>query len=152
MAALVCPRFDYSQNVNFRWQNWNMIPFAEVVGAKRASKIRSKGTPEVNPIASVTNAHTRHIIIDKIIPNIVYKWPRSVRDGETPTVFIQQDNTGHHIGVDDPEFMREATAVRLLQIKLIMQLPMSPALNILDLDFSIQFNSIPALPETLQDI
>ena len=77
---------------------------------------------------------------DKIIPEIVNKWPRIVRDGETPTVFIQQDNAWPHIGVDDPEFTRAATAVISLQIKPIMQPPMSPDLNLLDLFFFIQFN------------
>ena len=141
MAALARPCFDYSRNAMFDGKI-GIWPFAEVVQAKRASKNRPKGTPELKPITSVTKAHTRRMIIDKIIPQIINKWPRSVRDGESPTVFIQQDNAGPHIGVDDPEFRRAATAVTSLQIKLIMQPPMSPDLNILDLGF---FNSIQSL-------
>ena len=110
--------------------------------AKRSSKNRPKGTPELKPITSVTKAHTRRIIIDKIIPAIASKWPGSVRDGETPTIFIQQDNAGPHIAADDPEFTRAARAVTSVQIRLINQPPMSPDLNILDLGF---FNSIQSL-------
>ena len=82
------------------------------------------------------------MIIDKIILQIVNKWPRSVSDYKSPTVFIQQDNVGPHIWVDDLEFMRAATAVTSLQMKPIMQPPMSPDRNILDLAFS---NSIQSL-------
>ena len=117
-------------------------PFAEVVQAKRASKKRHKGTPELKPIISVTKAYTRRMIIDKIIPQIVNKWPRSVRDGKSPTVFIQQDNAGPHIGVDNPEFRRAATDVTSLQIKLIMQPQMRQDLNVLDLFFFFSIQSL----------
>ena len=65
-----------------------------------------------------------------IIPAIASKWPGSVRDGATPTVFIQQDNAGPHIDVDDPEFTRAARAVTSVQIRLIKQPLMSPDLKI----------------------
>ena len=141
MAALACPCFDYSRNAMFDGKI-GIWPFAEVVQVKKASKNRPKGTPKLKPITSVTKVHTRQMMIDKIIPQIVNKWPRSVRVGESPTVFIQQDNAGPHIGANDPEFRRAVTAVTSLQIRLILQPPTSPDLNILDLGFS---NSIQSL-------
>ena len=66
MAALARPCFDYSRNAMFDGKI-GIWPFAEVVQAKRASKNRPKGTPELKPITLFTKAHTRRMIIDKII-------------------------------------------------------------------------------------
>ena len=140
IAALARPRFDYSRNQMFDGKI-GIWPFSEIVNAKRASKNRPKGTPEVKPITSVTKVHNRNMIIEKIIPAIVDKWPRSVRN-DTPKVFIQQDNAGPHIAVDDPEFLQAVSSVDSMQIRIISQPAMSPDLNILDLGF---FNSIQSL-------
>ncbi|GKE04750.1 hypothetical protein Tco_1396768 [Tanacetum coccineum] len=85
---------------------------------------------ETKPILSVTKEVTRSWLIDKVLPAIRAKWPQF----HTGPIFIQQDNTRPHIGVDDDEFLQEASRDGF-DIRLRFQPPNSPNLNVLDLGF-----------------
>ena len=117
-------------------------PFAEIVLAKRTSRNRKKGTPELKPVVSVTKEKVRSMILERIVPAIIDKFPRRVEGGFTPTVWIQQDNAGPHINPDDKAFLDKVRGIDGLLIKLEAQPPMSPDLNVLDLGF---FNSLQSL-------
>ncbi|KAL4587630.1 hypothetical protein LXL04_000502 [Taraxacum kok-saghyz] len=121
LAAVARPRFDASEP------------------AKRSSKNRVAGTLETKPILSVTKEVTKSWLIEKVLPDIRAKWPRS----QLGPIFIQQDNAKPHIDVNDSEFL-EAASRDGFDIRLNFQPPNSPDLNVLDLEF---FRSIQSLQE-----
>ena len=89
-------------------------------------------------------------MIEKVLPAIRARWPRE--DANKP-LFIQQDNAPSHVAPNDSLFC-EAAKQDGFDIRLILQPPNSPDLNILDLGFfssiqSIQYKSSAKKPEEL---
>ena len=80
----------------------------------------------------VTKVVYRDLLIIKLIPAILDKWPR--RDRMSRTIYIQQDGAKNHIREDDEEF-HNALMEQEIDAKLYMQTPNSPVVNLLDLGF-----------------
>ncbi|GJX69947.1 hypothetical protein Tco_0307118 [Tanacetum coccineum] len=129
LAAVAWPRFDTSCNEIFSGKI-GIFPLTTLEPEKRSSKNRVAGTMETKPILSVTKEVTRSWLIEKVLPAIRAKWPQ----GHTGPVFIQQDNAKPNIGVNDDEFLQEASRDGF-DIRLHFQPPNSPDLNVLDLGF-----------------
>ncbi|XP_023756014.1 uncharacterized protein LOC111904485 [Lactuca sativa] len=138
LAAVARPRFDASGNEVFSGKI-GIYPFTRLEPAKRSSKNRVEGTLETKPILSMTKEVTRSWLIEKVLPDIRAKWPRS----HVGPIFIQQDNTNPHIDVNDNEFL-EAASQDGFDIRLNFQPSNSPDLNVLDLGF---FRAIQSLQE-----
>ena len=81
----------------------------------------------------VTKEVYRDLLISKLIPAIVEKWPS--RDRQSRTTFIQQDGAKKHIHEDDKEF-NNALMEQNIDTVLYVQTPNSPDVNLLDLGFS----------------
>ncbi|KAL7588113.1 hypothetical protein Lser_V15G38035 [Lactuca serriola] len=94
---------------------------------------------ETKPILSVTKEVTRSWFIEKVLPDIRAKWPRS----HVGPIFIQQDNAKPHIDVNDNDFLEVASSDGF-DIRLNFQPSNSPDLNVLDLGF---FRAIQSLQE-----
>lgn len=75
-------------------------------------------------------------MINFLLPAIRARWLAAERG---MPIYIQQDNAKTHIPVDDPEFVAAAQAEGW-DIRLTLQPPNSPDLNILDLGFFQRFN------------
>ena len=116
-----------------------IFPLTTLEPAKHSSMNRVAGTLETKPILSVTKDVTRSWLIKKVLPTIRARWPK----GDTGPTYIQQDNMKPHIGVDDAEFIQEASRDGF-DIRLRFQPPNSPDLNVLDLGF---FRAIQSLQE-----
>lgn len=56
------------------------------------------------------------------------------KNNRNRTIFIQKDNARPHISIDDPEFLHYNTSYEV-DILLICQLPNSPVMNVLDLEY-----------------
>ncbi|KAL7589894.1 hypothetical protein Lser_V15G40182 [Lactuca serriola] len=138
LAAVARPRFDASGNEVFSGKI-GIYPFTRLEPAKRSSKNRVAGTLETKPILSVTKEVTRSWLIEKVLPDIRAKWPRS----HVGPIFIQQDNAKPHIDVNDNEFLETASQDGF-DIRLNFQPSNSPDLNVLDLGF---FRAIQSLQE-----
>ena len=80
----------------------------------------------------VTKDVYRDLLINKLILAILDKWPR--RDRMSRTIYIQQDGAKNHIHEDDKEF-NNALTEQEINVKLYMQTPNSPNVNLLDLGF-----------------
>ena len=80
----------------------------------------------------VTKVVYRDLLINKLIPAILEKWPRS--DRMSRTIYIQQDGAKNHIREDDEEF-NNALMLQEIDAKLYTQTPNSPDVNLLDLGF-----------------
>ena len=80
----------------------------------------------------VTKGVYRDLLINKLIPAILDKWPR--RDRMSRTIYIQQDGAKNHIREDDEEF-NNALMEQEIDAKLYTQTPNSPDVNLLDLGF-----------------
>ena len=81
---------------------------------------------------TVTKVVYRDLLINKLIPATLDKWPR--RDRMSRTIYIQQDGAKNHICVDDEEF-NNALTEQEIDAKLYTQTPNSPDVNLLDLGF-----------------
>ncbi|XP_058215387.1 uncharacterized protein LOC131326570 [Rhododendron vialii] len=136
LAAVARPRFDANGNEVFSGKI-GIFPFTCKVPAKCTSKNRVAGTL-VTKAVTVTKDVSRSCLIEKVLPAIRVKWPRS---GEMETIVIQQDNAKAHIHPLDPKFL-EAAHEDGLNIRLSFQPPNSPDMNVLDLGF---FTSIQSL-------
>ena len=68
-------------------------------------------------------------MVTKVIPAIKDNWPDRNRN-----IIIQQDGAPAHIGENDAEFVAAGTR-GLRNIKLKLQPPKSPDVNVLDLSF-----------------
>lgn len=148
LAALAKPRWDYHRKTSFDGK-LGLWPIVEYEPAKRNSKNRPKGTIVPNPIEINREIYTK-LIIEKVIPAIKTKWPRSQKSME---IKIQQDNARPHAKVDDPEIIR-AGHTDGWNIDLICQPPNSPDFNVLDLGY---FNSIQSIqyqssPKNIDDL
>ena len=130
LCAVARPRFNTS--VNSWWDGkLGIWPIGDWELAQWGSKNRPKGTL-VWKNKMVTKVVYRDLLINKLIPAILEKWPRSNRMSRT--IYIQQDGAKNHIREDDEEF-NNALTVQEIDAKLYTQTPNSPDVNLLDLGF-----------------
>ncbi|XP_057771014.1 uncharacterized protein LOC130990797 [Salvia miltiorrhiza] len=142
LAATARPRFDNDGNEIFDGKI-GCWPFVTEQPAQRSSRNRDAGTMEMKAITSIKRETIKAFLIEKVIPAIQEKWPRT-EQGET--IFIQQDNARTHIPSDDPDFLA-AISRSGLDIRLTCQPPNSPDFNILDLGF---FRAIQSLQQKMR--
>ncbi|XP_058223067.1 uncharacterized protein LOC131332786 [Rhododendron vialii] len=149
LAAVARPRFGANGGEEFSGKI-GIFPFTFKEPAKRTSKNRVAGTMETKAIATVTKDVIRSCLIDKVIPAIQSKWPRS-SVGET--IYIQQDNARPHIQPSDAQF-RDVATKNGFDIRLSFQPPNSPDLNVLDLGFftAIQSLQYQEAPRTIDEL
>ncbi|KAH7835801.1 hypothetical protein Vadar_029964 [Vaccinium darrowii] len=137
LAAVARPRFDSTGTETFSGKI-GIFPFTYKEPAKRSSKNRATGTLETKAITAVTKDITRSCLIEKILLAIRAKWPRC---NETETIYIQQDNAKPHINGLDAQFV-EAAFGGGFDIRLSLQPPSSPDMNVLDLGFFREIQSL----------
>ncbi|GJV31379.1 hypothetical protein Tco_1391779 [Tanacetum coccineum] len=104
LAAVARLWFDTSGN-EFFLGKIGIFPLTTLEPAKRLSKNRVTGTLEIKPILSVTKDVTKSWLIQKVLPAIRARWLQ----GHMGPIYIQQDNAKTHIGVNDAEFLQEAS-------------------------------------------
>ena len=80
----------------------------------------------------VTKEVYRELLISKLLPAIVEKWPQT--DWLSRKILIQQDGAKSHISADDNEF-NEALIDPNINTELYTQAANSPDVNSLDLGF-----------------
>ena len=80
----------------------------------------------------VTQEVYQDLLIPKLLPAIMEKWPRS--DRLSRKIFIQQDGAKNHISEDDKVF-KDALMEKGVNAKLYMRAANSPDVNLLDLGF-----------------
>ena len=130
LCAIAHPRFNPS--ANSWWDGKHGIwPIGDWEPAKRASKNRPRGIL-VWKKEPVTKEVYRELLISKLLPAIVEKWPRM--DRLSRKIWIQQDGTKSHINTDDNEF-KEALQDQEINADLYTQAANSPDVNLLDLGF-----------------
>ena len=81
---------------------------------------------------TVTKEVYRNLLISKLLPAIMEKWPR--RDRLSRKIFIQQDGAKNHISENDKEF-NDILMEKDINAKLYMLAANSPDINLLDLGF-----------------
>lgn len=117
-----------------------MIPFADLVPAKRTSRNRPAGTPELKPYSctseSFYNIMTRP---EGVMSKIRGKLPHL--RGREITVVLQIDNAPPHVGKRNIERLNEFGASEDVRIRVVTQPPQSPDFNVLDL---VLFHSLNA--------
>ena len=130
LCAVARPHFNTSAN---SWWDGKLgiWPIGDWEPAQWGSKNRPKGTL-VWKNKMVTKVVYRDLLINKLIPAILEKWPRSNRMSRT--IYIQQDGAKNHIREDDEEF-NNALTLQEIDAKLYTQTPNSPDVNLLDLGF-----------------
>ena len=121
------PRFDTLRNTMFNGK-LGIFPFVTKEPAKRKSNNRPAGTLETKPINPINKEMTRRMMIEKVVPAIISKWPGGNGGG---IIYIQQDNAKPHINLDDPEFVTAARRYGF-DIRFTFQPRNS---NVLELDF-----------------
>ncbi|KAI2507526.1 hypothetical protein MHU86_6914 [Fragilaria crotonensis] len=127
LTAVARPRFDEDGVCTFDGKI-GMFPFVDYIPAQRASRNRPRGAIVTTPF-SVTKNRYREFMVTKVIPAIKEKWPDRNRN-----IIIQQDGAPAHIAENDAEFVA-AARTGLWNIKLELQPPKSPDVNVLDLSF-----------------
>lgn len=128
LTAVTRPRFDSDGECTFDGKI-GVWPIVETVLAKRNSRNRPAGTPELKSV-NVTRELYKNMLIEKVLPAIYAKWP-----GRPPyKVRLQQDNAKAHVHLDNQE-VHDSGHRNRSAIKLIAQPPNSPDFNILDLGF-----------------
>ncbi|XP_021773282.1 uncharacterized protein LOC110737223 [Chenopodium quinoa] len=120
-----------------------IFPFTVQQVAQKSSKKRSKGTLETKALQNVNREVIRDMLLIKVIPAIISKWPKSL----AKNVVIQWDNARPHQVPNDAEFM-VATTANGFNINFVFQPAQSPDLNVLDLGLfrsiqSLQYQSFP---------
>jgi len=106
-----------------------MWPFVHHVPAKRTSVNRKKGTIETKCL-SVTKEVYEDFLVNKVIPAICDKFPRTRSRGKD-VIYIQHDNpNSHRVG---ELFNQACDANNRLSIRLKEQPANSPDTNVLDL-------------------
>ena len=80
----------------------------------------------------VTKEVYHELLISKLLPAIVEKWPQM--DRLSRKIWIQQDGAKSHISADDNEF-KEALNAQQINVGLYTQAANSPDVNLLDLGF-----------------
>ena len=140
LCAVARPRFNTSAN---SWWDGKLgiWPIGGWEPAQRASKNRPRGTL-VWKNKPVTKGVYRELLISKLLPAIVEKWPWT--DRLSRKIWIQQDGAKSHIYTDNQEF-REAIQDQELNAGLYTQAANSPDVNLLDLGF---FRAIQSFNDT----
>ena len=130
LCAVARPQFNTSLNA---WWDGKLgiWPIGDWEPVQRKSKNRPKGTP-VWKNKIVTKGVYRDLLITKLIPAIVERWP--VSDRNSRKIFIQQDGAKNHIREDDKLF-NAALEENGVNAELYTQSPNSPDVNLLDLGF-----------------
>ena len=130
LCAVARPHFNTS--LNSWWDGkLGIWPIGDWEPAKRKSKNQPKGTL-VWKNKIVTKEVYRDLLIRKLIPAILEKWP--ARDKNLRKIFIQQDGAKNHIHEDDKLF-NDALAENGVDMELYTQAANSPDVNLLDLGF-----------------
>ena len=148
LCAVACPKFNPS--ANSWWDGkFGIWPIGDWELAKHKSKNRPRGTP-VWKNKVVTKEVYRELLISKLLPAIIEKWPQT--DRLSRKIYIQQDGAKSHIGEDDKEF-KDTLAEQDINMELYTQVANSPDVNLLDLGFfqAIQsFND--AVPKNQEEL
>ncbi|XP_026458589.1 uncharacterized protein LOC113359119 [Papaver somniferum] len=149
LAVVARPRYDSANNEEFSGKI-GIFPFTFQEPAQRNSKNRTAGTMETKAILSVTKDVIRSCLINKVLPAIRSKWPRS---SNMEPIFIQQDNARPHINPNDQEFLEDASKDGF-DIRLSFQPPNSPDFNVLDLGYfrAIQSLQYRYAPSTIDEL
>ena len=116
-------------------------PIGDWEPAKQKLKNRPRGTL-VWKNKIVTKEFYHDLLITKLIPSILEKWPR--RDRLSRKIFIQRDRAKNHISCDDKLF-NDTLVDNGINTTLYTQAASSPDVNLLDLGFfrAIQsFNNV----------
>ena len=130
LCAIVHPHFNPC--VNLWWDGKLRIwPIGDWEPAKQGSKNRPKGTL-VWKNKAVTKEVYHELLISKLLPAIVEKWPQM--DWLSRKILIQQDGAKSHISADDDEF-KEVLIDQNITVELYTQAANSPDVNLLDLGF-----------------
>jgi hypothetical protein len=133
LCAVARPRWDYHKQQYFDGK-LGIFPFVEKVPAKRSSKNRPKGTLVTTPV-SVTGSTYQEWMIEKVLPAIKSKWPKS-----TDFIRVQDDGARPHTKKGVRESIEAAARdMGLPHLKMEQQPPQSPQFNALDCGV---FNSI----------
>ncbi|XP_021737151.1 uncharacterized protein LOC110703666 [Chenopodium quinoa] len=122
---------------------YGIFPFTQQEREKKSSKNRAAGTLVTKALQNVNRDAIRHMLLNKVIPEIVLKWPKSL----PKNVVIQWDNARPHQIPRDEEFI-SATQAHRFNIQFVFQPAQSPDLNVLDLGLfrsiqSLQYQSFP---------
>ena len=132
MFLCAVARLCFNTSANSWWDGkLGIWPIGDWEPAKRGLKNRPKGML-VGKNKMVTKDIYKDLLINKLIPAILDKWPR--RDRMSRTIYIQQDGAKNHIREDDKEFNNTLTEQEI-DAKLYTQTPNSPDVNLLDLGF-----------------
>ena len=130
LCAIACPHFNPC--VNSWWDGKLRIwPIGDWEPAKHGLKNRPKGTL-VSKNKAVTKEVYHELLISKLLPAIVEKWPQT--DRLSRKILIQQDGAKSHISADDHEF-KEVLIDQNINVELYTQAANSPDVNLLDLGF-----------------
>ena len=142
LCAIACPRFNLSAN---SWWDGKLgiWPISDWEPAKHKSKNRPKGTL-VWKNKEVNKEVCRELLISKLLPAIMEKWPWTNRLSRK--IFIEQEGAKRRICEDDNEF-NNALEEQDINAELDTQAANSPDVNLLDLGvfWAIQSfnNSVP---------
>ena len=130
LCAVARPQFNPSLNA---WWDGKLgiWPIGDWEPAQRKSKNQPKETP-VWKNKIVMKEVYRDLLIMKLIPAIVEKWP--ISDRNSRKIFIQQDGVKNHIHEDDKLF-NDAFEENGVDAELYTQSVNSPDVNLLDLGF-----------------
>ena len=130
LCAIACPHFNPCAN---SWWDGKLgiWPIGDWEPTKRGSKNRPRGTL-VWKNKAVTKQVYHELLISKLLPAIVEKWPQM--DQLLRKIWIQQNGAKRHISADDDEF-KEALNAQEINAELYTQAANSPDVNLLDLGF-----------------
>ena len=130
LCAIVCPRFNPS--VNSWWDGKLEIwPIGDWEPGKCKSKIRLRGAL-VWKNKAVTKEVYREVLISKLLPAIIEKWPWT--DRLSRKIYVQQDSAKSHMCEDNNE-INNALAEQDINVELYTQVVNSPDVNLLDWGF-----------------
>ena len=130
LCAIVHPRFNPSAN---SW--WDRKLGIWSIGDWELAKCKYKNRPRGTMVwknKAVTKEVYRKLLISKLLPAIIEKWPQT--DRLSRKIYIQQDGAKSHIGEDNKEF-KDTLAEQEINMELYTQVANSPDVNLLDLGF-----------------
>ena len=130
LCAVVRPRFNTSLNA---WWDGKLgiWPIGDWEPVQRKSKNQPKGML-VWKNKIMTKEVYRDLLITKLIPAIMEKWP--ICDQNLRKIFIQQDGAKNHIH-EDEKLLNDALEENGVDAELYTQSANSPDVNLLDLGF-----------------
>ena len=130
LCAVVRPQFNTSL---IAWWDGKLgiWPIGDWEPVRSKSKNQPKGMPVWKNKIMMKEVY-RDLLITKLIPAIMEKWPISDRDSRK--IFIQQDGAKNHIHEDDKLF-NDALEENGVNAELYTQSANSPDVNLLDLGF-----------------